>query len=108
MYAPHVSRFPAVNALLSRLISERRRFKAAVRVLELQPASKGLTLQALLVSTVQRLPRYTLLLRELLTHLGPVAAEAGTAPAGIWWGGADARGARRGGAMLRLGSATVA
>ena len=68
MYAPHVSRFPAVCALLARLLDRRTRFKAAVRVLELQPAAKGLTLQALLVNTVQRLPRYTLLLKEILTH----------------------------------------
>ena len=68
MYSPHVSRFPAVCALLARLLDRRVRFKAAVRVLELQPAAKGLTLQALLVNTVQRLPRYTLLLKEMLTH----------------------------------------
>ena len=68
MYAPHVARFPAVCALLSRLLARRVRFKAAVRVLELQPVCRGLTLQALLVSTVQRLPRYTLLLKEILTH----------------------------------------
>ena len=74
MYAPHVSRFPAVCALLSRLLERRVRFKAAVRVLELQPSSKGLTLQALLVNTVQRLPRYTLLLKEILTH---TTAESG-------------------------------
>ena len=57
MYAPHVSRFPAVCALLSRLLERRARFKAAVRVLELQPAARGLTLQALLINTVQRMPR---------------------------------------------------
>ena len=37
MYAPHVSRFPLVCALLNRLMESRARFKAAVRVLELQP-----------------------------------------------------------------------
>lgn len=56
-YTPHVKNFPVVCALLSRLLAERPRFEAAVRVLELQPSAKGLKLQALLVSTVQRLPR---------------------------------------------------
>lgn len=68
MYAPHVARFPVVCALLKQLLESRARFKAAVRVLELLPASKGLTLQALLVNTVQRLPRYMLLLKEMLSH----------------------------------------
>lgn len=60
--------FTEVCALLRRLLTERSRFAAVARVLELQPRSKGLSLQGLLVSTVQRLPRYVLLLRELLQH----------------------------------------
>ena len=67
-YAPHVQSFTEVCALLRRLLTERPRFAAAARVLELQPRSKGLSLQGLLVNTVQRLPRYVLLLRELLQH----------------------------------------
>lgn len=66
--APHVQSFTEVCALLRRLLTERPRFAAAARVLELQPRSKGLSLQGLLVTTVQRLPRYVLLLRELLQH----------------------------------------
>ena len=77
MYAPHVAKFPAVCALLTRLLEKRPRFKAAVRVLELQPACKGLTLQALLVNTVQRLPRYTLLLKEMIKHTSADAGSAG-------------------------------
>ena len=68
LYAPHVKHFHAANAELRRLLGERHIFASVVRVLELQPRSKGLTLQALLVTTVQRLPRYTLLLREILKH----------------------------------------
>jgi hypothetical protein len=63
-----VQSFTEVCALLRRLLTERPRFAAAARVLELQPRSKGLSLQGLLVTTVQRLPRYVLLLRELLQH----------------------------------------
>ena len=80
-YAPHVSKFPVVSALLNKLLKDRSLFKAAVRVLELQPAAKGLTLQALLVSTVQRLPRYTLLLREILKHSRTTKAAAAAAAA---------------------------
>ena len=70
IYAPHVRKFSAVCALLDRLLAKRARFRAAVRVLELQPASRGQRLQALLVNTVQRLPRYTLLLKEILKNIG--------------------------------------
>ena len=42
MYSPHVQSFPEVCALLRRLLTERPRFAAAARVLELQPRSKGL------------------------------------------------------------------
>jgi hypothetical protein len=76
LYAPHVSRFPAVCALLQRLLERSAKFKAAVRVLELQPKSRGLTLQALLVNTVQRLPRYMLLLREILKNTPADAVSA--------------------------------
>ena len=78
--------FTEVCALLRRLLTERPRFAAAARVLELQPRSKGLSLQGLLVTTVQRLPRYVLLLRELLQHAtvpGVVAAlPSGSPPEG--------------------------
>ena len=49
-----------------------------MRVLELQPAARGLTLQALLVNTVQRLPRYQLLLREILKNTADGGGEGGS------------------------------
>ena len=73
--------FTEVCALLRRLLTERPRFAAAARVLELQPRSKGLSLQGLLVTTVQRLPRYVLLLRELLQH-ATVPGVVATLPSG--------------------------
>ena len=79
LYAPHVKSFPGSCARLRKLLAERHIFAAAVRVLELQPRTKGLNLQALLVSTVQRLPRYTLLLREILKHTPKDAALSQTA-----------------------------
>ena len=48
--APHVQSFTGVCALLRRLLTERPRFAAAARVLELQPRSKGLSLQGLLIN----------------------------------------------------------
>lgn len=79
--APHVQSFTEVCALLRRLLTERPRFAAAARVLELQPRSKGLSLQGLLVTTVQRLPRYVMLLRELL-QLASVPGVVATLPSG--------------------------
>jgi len=68
MYAPHVQQFQE-SELMVRTLLQRSLFAAIVRILELQPRSKGLTIQALLASTVQRLPRYILLLNEMLKHL---------------------------------------
>ena len=66
LYTPHVTAFASVPSRLAKLRATRATFTATVRVLELQPRTNGLTLQALLVNTVQRLPRYTLLLHEML------------------------------------------
>jgi hypothetical protein len=68
MYAPHVSKFAMCEALLQKLLKQRPRFAAAVKVLELQPEPMRLRqrLDQLLVNTVQRLPRYRLLLEEMI------------------------------------------
>ena len=41
MYAPHVKAFNAARQLQSRLVAERPRYAAAVRVLELQARGIG-------------------------------------------------------------------
>lgn len=71
LYTPHVVAFTDSNALCTKLRAERAAHDAAVRVLELQPevvARGNLTLESMLLSTIQRLPRYTLLLREIQKH----------------------------------------
>ena len=67
--AAHVSCFAVSLEVLNKLLEKRARFRAAVRVLELQPAARNQRLQALLVNTVQRLPRYSLTLREILKNV---------------------------------------
>ncbi len=52
-YSPHVKGFHDAHAKLTQLLAKRPLFAAAVRVLELQPRCKGLTLQQLLITTVQ-------------------------------------------------------
>ena len=64
-YGPHVREYAASTELHSALISGRAGYRAGIRLLELQPQCKGLNLSSLLVNTVQRLPRYLLLLKEM-------------------------------------------
>ena len=68
-YAPYVQSFGLLTEQCRRLREQRPRFATAVRVAELQPRSKGRSLQALLANPVQRLPRYRLLLLELKKHV---------------------------------------
>ena len=67
-YLPYVQGFGAMSAALISLRTERPEFSAMVHLIELQPSSDGLTLDALLASTIQRMPRYQLLIREILSH----------------------------------------
>ena len=53
------------RAKLAALGASRPHFATAVRLCELQRASKGLRLPALLIKPVQRVPRYLLLLRDI-------------------------------------------
>jgi len=75
MYAPYVGTFERLCERCQRLRETRPRFAAAVRVLELQPRTNGLTLQALITNTVQRLPRYKMLLSEILQHARALAEQ---------------------------------
>jgi len=75
LYGPLLKGFAAARAKLAALGASRPHFATAVRLCELQRASKGLRLPALLIKPVQRVPRYLLLLRDIGKRAAAAAAD---------------------------------
>jgi hypothetical protein len=66
LYSTYINNYPAASKALVRLLAEDRRFAEVYREVSARPALEGQTLQSLLILPVQRIPRYQLLLSELL------------------------------------------
>jgi len=66
MYAVLMNRHAATAALLANLSEGRPAFAAFLAAAQAAPRSNNQTLESLLIMPVQRLPRYQLLLAELI------------------------------------------
>eukprot|EP00300_Choanocystis_sp_HF-7_P016579 c19451_g1_i2.p1 GENE.c19451_g1_i2~~c19451_g1_i2.p1 ORF type:complete len:886 (+),score=158.27 c19451_g1_i2:32-2689(+) len=67
-YIPFVNNYETMSSTLSRKLSTSSRFLRFVRTAEANPRCKGLLLSALLIAPVQRIPRYRLLVQELVRY----------------------------------------
>ena len=55
-------------SILSPIVAQNRKFQAFIAEAEKQPRCRGLTLQDFLIMPAQRIPRYKMLIQELLKH----------------------------------------
>lgn len=67
MYSLYINNFDRANEKLEQILHNPT-MAAFIRACELQTACHGLTLRAFLIQPVQRIPRYKLLLAEMLKH----------------------------------------
>jgi hypothetical protein len=68
IYGTYASNFGLGNETLERLLKENNQFKNFIEMQESQPECNNLNLPSLLITPVQRIPRYRLLLTELLKY----------------------------------------
>lgn len=70
-YMPYCSNYQSALQALSKLQRKNDKFNAVVKTAQENPRCNGLTLVSFLITPVQRIPRYELLLRELLKATHP-------------------------------------
>eukprot|EP00027_Filamoeba_sp_ATCC50430_P015669 CAMPEP_0168566246 /NCGR_PEP_ID=MMETSP0413-20121227/14312_1 /TAXON_ID=136452 /ORGANISM="Filamoeba nolandi, Strain NC-AS-23-1" /LENGTH=847 /DNA_ID=CAMNT_0008598243 /DNA_START=54 /DNA_END=2597 /DNA_ORIENTATION=- len=68
LYKHYVNNFDKAIMTIKELKEKNKRFKEFLGALEFSPRLQGLGLQAFLILPVQRIPRYVLLLQDLLKH----------------------------------------
>jgi RhoGEF domain len=67
MYSTYINNYDVAMKRV-RLLEAHTEFRAFIRACELQEGCRGLDLRSYLIQPVQRVPRYKLLLAELLKH----------------------------------------
>ena len=68
MYSPYVNHFETASSELDRLLLKRKKFKQFCLTAQTDPRHTQMNLQFYLIMPVQRIPRYKLLLEDLLKH----------------------------------------
>eukprot|EP01087_Luapelamoeba_hula_P015485 TRINITY_DN4637_c0_g1_i1.p1 TRINITY_DN4637_c0_g1~~TRINITY_DN4637_c0_g1_i1.p1 ORF type:complete len:1734 (-),score=375.84 TRINITY_DN4637_c0_g1_i1:24-5225(-) len=68
MYFPYVNQYDSANERLSELLLKGGKFAAYVKEVQNRPESKSLDLASYMLTPIQRLPRYELLLKEYLKN----------------------------------------
>eukprot|EP01113_Clastostelium_recurvatum_P039518 TRINITY_DN6041_c0_g2_i6.p1 TRINITY_DN6041_c0_g2~~TRINITY_DN6041_c0_g2_i6.p1 ORF type:complete len:1168 (-),score=332.78 TRINITY_DN6041_c0_g2_i6:54-3242(-) len=71
VYIPYVQKFSTVMTTVQNLRNSRERFSQFMDDCQHDPLAKGLDLASYLIMPIQRIPRYSLLLQELLKHTRP-------------------------------------
>jgi hypothetical protein len=68
MYATYINNYPTAYAIIERHQRESKDFAQFLDTATQNPRNKRQTLQSWLITPIQRVPRYVLLLNDLLKH----------------------------------------
>ncbi|KAJ3446224.1 faciogenital dysplasia protein [Anaeramoeba flamelloides] len=68
IYIPYINTYDQRFLEIEQLKMKKKKFSKYLGTIPKKPNSKGLRLQAIMIMPIQRLPRYVLLLRELIKH----------------------------------------